>query len=184
MNYSDSLRYKRKITNWKATALITAAIFLAAAFIEKACAATYTITPDPIKTSAGFSAGPVNGIGTDTFIFRVEPNTGGSASLTNVSIEFGVTGGMNSMEAWIDDTYKLVQSVSSNFGYTTTLSSVFPSLSSTVDHKLIVNYNAVNASYGGNINISPVGAVPVPAAVWLFGSALAGLVGVGRRKQK
>jgi hypothetical protein len=28
------------------------------------------------------------------------------------------------------------------------------------------------------------GAVPVPAALWLFGTALAGLAGFGRRKQK
>jgi hypothetical protein len=31
---------------------------------------------------------------------------------------------------------------------------------------------------------TPPNAVPVPAAVWLFGSALAGLVGTSRRKQK
>ncbi|MCQ8127452.1 hypothetical protein [Methylomonas rivi] len=31
--------------------------------------------------------------------------------------------------------------------------------------------------------VGNVSAVPVPGAVWLFGSALAGLVGVGRRKQ-
>lgn len=33
-------------------------------------------------------------------------------------------------------------------------------------------------------NTTPPNAVPVPAAVWLFGSALAGLVGTSRRKQK
>lgn len=33
----------------------------------------------------------------------------------------------------------------------------------------------------GHINLAP-SAVPVPAAVWLFGSALAGLVGLGRKK--
>lgn len=33
----------------------------------------------------------------------------------------------------------------------------------------------------GSLNLAP-SAVPVPAAVWLFGSALAGMVGVGRRK--
>jgi len=33
----------------------------------------------------------------------------------------------------------------------------------------------------GSVDIN-VGAVPVPAAVWLFGSALMGLVGVSRRK--
>lgn len=33
----------------------------------------------------------------------------------------------------------------------------------------------------GTFNLAP-SSVPVPAAVWLFGSAIAGLVGVGRRK--
>ena len=34
---------------------------------------------------------------------------------------------------------------------------------------------------GYKLNVS---AVPVPAAVWLFGSAMAGMIGVGRRKNK
>lgn len=41
-------------------------------------------------------------------------------------------------------------------------------------------------SMGGfavSLDIAPVSAVPVPAAVWLFGSGLVGLVGVARRKQ-
>jgi hypothetical protein len=29
-----------------------------------------------------------------------------------------------------------------------------------------------------------VAAVPVPGAIWLFGSAMAGLIGFGRRKNK
>ena len=33
-------------------------------------------------------------------------------------------------------------------------------------------------------NTASVSAVPVPAAVWLFGSALTGLVGIGKRKKK
>jgi hypothetical protein len=32
------------------------------------------------------------------------------------------------------------------------------------------------------LSITEVAAVPVPAAVWLFGSALTGLIGVNRRK--
>ncbi len=32
------------------------------------------------------------------------------------------------------------------------------------------------------VGVSDASAVPLPAAVWLFGSALMGLVGVSRRK--
>ena len=35
----------------------------------------------------------------------------------------------------------------------------------------------------GKVSYSQVSAVPVPAAVWLLGSGLVGLVGISRRKQ-
>ena len=34
-----------------------------------------------------------------------------------------------------------------------------------------------------NIVVNPVSPVPLPAAVWLFGSALIGFVGLGRRRK-
>lgn len=40
----------------------------------------------------------------------------------------------------------------------------------------------LNTQYGPVIDSVSVSAVPVPAAFWLFGSALAGLIGFGRRK--
>ena len=40
--------------------------------------------------------------------------------------------------------------------------------------------NQAARGIGGTLTITPV---PVPAAVWLFGSGLAGLVGVLRRRQ-
>ncbi len=43
------------------------------------------------------------------------------------------------------------------------------------------SYGAISAT---GSEVLPPSAVPVPAAVWLFGSGLLGLVGVARRKQK
>lgn len=43
-------------------------------------------------------------------------------------------------------------------------------------------FNTLSMSFSDNTGITP-GIVPVPAAVWLFGSGLIGLIGVARRKQ-
>lgn len=44
------------------------------------------------------------------------------------------------------------------------------------------SYNSFTA-YTGALEIASISAVPVPAAVWLFGSGLIGLAGVARRKK-
>ena len=38
--------------------------------------------------------------------------------------------------------------------------------------------------YLDNVRVSPATVVPAPAAVWLFGSGLIGLVGIARRKER
>ena len=43
--------------------------------------------------------------------------------------------------------------------------------------------NEINGVLGLDANFTPIGAVPVPAAVWLFGTALIGLVGFGKRRK-
>ena len=45
------------------------------------------------------------------------------------------------------------------------------------------NGNKVNSYYAWAVQSGDVSAVPVPAAAWLFGSGLLGLVGVARRKK-
>lgn len=45
------------------------------------------------------------------------------------------------------------------------------------------NANKGNSLYGWAVQSGDVSAVPVPTAVWLFGSGLLGLVGVARRKR-
>ena len=48
----------------------------------------------------------------------------------------------------------------------------------------ITDFNALSADTGFNYANAYVAAVPVPAAVWLFGSGLLGLVGVARRGRR
>lgn len=44
-------------------------------------------------------------------------------------------------------------------------------------------YNKANIAFGWAVHSGDVSAVPVPAAVWLFGSGLIGLTGIARRKR-
>lgn len=53
-------------------------------------------------------------------------------------------------------------------------------LSSAVNHTLVIVMK--NITHGTHEQLTIKAAVPVPAAIWLFGSALVGLVGVSRRK--
>lgn len=39
-------------------------------------------------------------------------------------------------------------------------------------------------SFNGIVSAAPVSAVPIPAAVWLFGSGLLGLAGIARRRKQ
>jgi hypothetical protein len=41
-----------------------------------------------------------------------------------------------------------------------------------------------NANFNASMASTPDAVVPVPAAVWLFGSGLLSLVGIARRKKK
>jgi len=55
---------------------------------------------------------------------------------------------------------------------------------SPIDHGVFQGYSAnfdITSITTGSI--SPISTVPVPAAAWLFGSGLIGLVGLARRKK-
>lgn len=66
------------------------------------------------------------------------------------------------------------------FGWTNLLS---VEVSGNLTHGYVAYDNIDVTSLANTPAANTVNAVPVPAAVWLFGSALAGLAGFGRRKQ-
>src|SRR5689334_17133028 len=69
-----------------------------------------------------------------------------------------------------------------NYGPTTGTVSVLPSTTlSAGTYVLEVRGNVVGAAGGSYSGVLNIAAVPVPGAVWLFGSALAGLVSVRRK---
>jgi len=66
-------------------------------------------------------------------------------------------------------------------------SSFTPKLNAYYNFDPETGYGKISAGVSGGVSITydytPVSAVPVPAAVWLFGSGLLGLVGIARRKK-
>jgi len=47
----------------------------------------------------------------------------------------------------------------------------------------VYNLGSIELDANGHLFSTPISSVPLPAAVWLFGSGLLGLVGIGRRRQ-
>lgn len=130
---------------------------------------------DSFTTSANFLAGhsgtvadngaSLDGAAAWNSLITLAGGVGGSTSVTGIlgnSLEFLLYGHTGNV-------------TSSPFGSSYSPTDVFANLLGTwaLGNDGLLTYNGANAAV-----------VPVPAAVWLFGSALLGLVGVGRRKQQ
>ena len=112
----------------------------------------YTLTADLVWVDI-FSAGTAGGA-----------NISGTANLTNIQYDDGFSNiGTNADLLALFNGGSGVQTLTYQFGSPMSLTQLFTSGATT--------------SFSGNIT-----PIPVPAAVWLFGSGLLGLVGVARRK--
>ena len=70
------------------------------------------------------------------------------------------------------------------FTFYTDLVGFTDSLISFTDHKIEIQLGSLNWSGGQYLDVYlQTSAVPVPAAVWLFGSGLVGLLGLSRRRK-
>ncbi|MEQ1560275.1 MAG: hypothetical protein ABL933_15235 [Methyloglobulus sp.] len=147
---------------------------LLAAFSFQAGAATITL--DGAGTGSGFFGQTVKGAFTTDWEFTVAPNGGGSAHLGNTYIkgkgsivDFAATLDGIAFAPEFDD--------GANELHLPFFAALTPGL-----HHLIVSGTGIvgkTASYSGTLIVAQT---PIPAAVWLFGSALVGLVGAKRRK--
>lgn len=85
---------------------------------------------------------------------------------------------IDTMQVW-DTTYNLDSSIS--LSSTDVISDFYPAGSGAPGHPSISGAT-IGFTYNYDLLLTPT-AVPVPAAVWLFGSGLLGLVGIARRKK-
>jgi hypothetical protein len=110
-----------------------------------------------------------NGFSTALTTFNQAPGANFVNTLFNFSGLTGLTGSVN---------FRVMQvgTAAANGGATNTTSGTFR-----IADYFVGGIETSNLKLTGSVN-SVVAPIPVPAAVWLFGSALAGVAGVSRRK--
>ena len=146
-----------------------------AAFSFQASAATITLV-----NGSGHFSNNVVGEFTDTWTFTAPANNGIGATATNIGVfdfsNFTISGVISSFVGTLDG--HLLTTLA-----TPTLNVLVGNFLGSIagQHTLVFSGNAgAGAAYGGNVAIA-VAQTPIPAAVWLFGSALMGLTGISRR---
>jgi hypothetical protein len=135
----------------------------------------------------------------DTYVFTITSAQTTSVTTTvNLGDLYGITNLQERLYAWSGTPYSTGTPPGGSIQGWTTVNPAGPgvTISNAVinqtglaagTYALEIRGNAsglAGGSYSGVLNLGVVPAVvPVPSAIWLFGSALAGLVGVRRKKQ-
>ncbi len=152
-------------------------LVLAAMSAQQAYAATTDL--GMVTDNATFGNKGVNRTFSDTYTFSVPADSTTAVSITNAFV-FDVGKIVNFVAKLDGNALTLDQDTDRNV-----LRGLFNNLAANVVHSLIITGADVGpgtSSYGGSIQIVNNSAVPVPAAIWLFGSALMGLTGLRRRQ--
>jgi hypothetical protein len=149
--------------------------FILAAFSFQANAATYNLgTINDFESFSGYLTKD-NGY-SETWNFKVLFQSVVSASATNTASVFKgkIVGKVKDFSATLDGISLDLASLGN-----AQFLSIDNLLASAGDHSLVISGSS-DGSYGGSIAVAQT---PIPAAVWLFGSALMGMMGVSRRKK-
>lgn len=148
-----------------------------------------------VNTSAGYAVLTSSGSGTSTGSFG---GTNGSilsqainaSAGDTISFSYNFLAGdylpYNDFSLVVGDSNNLLSNVAAVGSYGTTGWSTYSFVATANFTDLIfVLSNAIDSSVDSSLYIDNVTVTntPIPAAVWLFGSALTGLVGIGKRKQ-
>jgi hypothetical protein len=115
---------------------------------------------------------------TTTFFGNVNAAGGASGPLTSTAIGWGVGAGASAPNSFVGPDF-------ANGGDVGTAQNLYilATYGNGNDANVYASTNTITLSNAGVLTVSgTTPAVPLPAAVWLFGSGLLGLVGVGRRK--
>ena len=124
---------------------------------------------------------PSSGAFTDDYLFSVNP-TGGGSLYVNISWNGVSVSNITGLNAQIVSFLPLSNVPLPITGYELLAGTATSIPTGGYDLRVSGTITGAVANYSGNLSISPITATPVPAAVWLFGSALVGMFGVSRRR--
>ena len=128
----------------------------------------------PSLSSMGLTAGETYSFQFDMITSNTNRNDNATAPITGIKIESWANGGALGNSGETNFIGNGVDWATYNLDYT---------IDSAADSfKIVLVSNSSGVTSFDNVGINVPSAVPVPAAAWLFGSALAGLVAVRRNK--
>lgn len=145
-------------------------------------ASTQTFT---ISTSIGVLPAIPSGLMRGTAAFTLTSNplgSGATLATSGASIYQGLIDGTTARTLWDSNTFTTTTSTSGNLDFGFPSFEIAPEpIDTSIGITITFSLSAGDsASFTSNFEVVPV---PLPAALWLFGSGLIGLVGIARRRR-
>lgn len=109
--------------------------------------------------------------------------TGGTSSAYDFSLTPYIPGPPEVFTGYTGYNSVVVTETLGIFALNINLATAFPGYTGTFEGAHLNIYDGVGGKYNAGLSVIGTTAVPVPAAVWLFGSGLLGLAGIARKKR-